>query len=220
MSCPICFVCKTGGGDSRIPAAYEGDIAVSVIPPEVEEWPHRITKGMRVLDLGCGSNPSAHATVYCDRWWRGVAERTEHDRETFDPAAYDRPFVAADAMALPFRDGAFDFVICKHLLEHLENPLAACDEIARVGVAGYIECPSTAADALFGAPIHLWLVRKEGDTLVFTRRAEQPFWRANPQGFRGRGFAEQTSLRRALDVAGLWRVSLIWRGSIAARMEN
>ena len=38
----------------------------------------------------------------------------------------------ADIERLPFRDGAFDRVICCETLEHVPNPVATLDELARV----------------------------------------------------------------------------------------
>lgn len=43
-----------------------------------------------------------------------------------------RPTVLAHACYLPFRDGSFEMVKSSHMLEHLENPVAALDEIIRV----------------------------------------------------------------------------------------
>lgn len=40
--------------------------------------------------------------------------------------------VAGDATKLPFRDGAFDCVLCTEVLEHIPAIRAACEEIARV----------------------------------------------------------------------------------------
>lgn len=40
--------------------------------------------------------------------------------------------VACDAHRLPFRDGAFDSAASSHVLEHLEDPVAALAEMARV----------------------------------------------------------------------------------------
>jgi predicted SAM-dependent methyltransferase len=52
--------------------------------------------------------------------------------DMFDPDA-DR---AADLTALPFRDDSFDFAICSHVLEHIEDDRAAMDELFRVLVPG------------------------------------------------------------------------------------
>lgn len=52
--------------------------------------------------------------------------------DMFDPAA-DR---AADMTALPFRDGSFDFAICSHVLEHVEDDRTAMAELFRVLAPG------------------------------------------------------------------------------------
>jgi SAM-dependent methyltransferase len=43
-----------------------------------------------------------------------------------------KPTVIASAQNLPFRDGCFEDVKCSHVLEHLENPFEALDELLRV----------------------------------------------------------------------------------------
>lgn len=52
--------------------------------------------------------------------------------DMFDPAA-DR---AADLTALPFRDASFDFAICSHVLEHIEDDRKAMAELFRVLAPG------------------------------------------------------------------------------------
>ena len=52
--------------------------------------------------------------------------------DLFDPEA-DR---AADMTDLPFDDDSFDFAICSHVLEHIENDRAAVAELSRVLVPG------------------------------------------------------------------------------------
>ena len=52
--------------------------------------------------------------------------------DMFDPDADH----AADLTALPFRDGFFDFAICSHVLEHVEDDRAAMAELFRVLVPG------------------------------------------------------------------------------------
>jgi ubiquinone/menaquinone biosynthesis C-methylase UbiE len=48
----------------------------------------------------------------------------------------DRPVFAVDAGRLPFRDGAFDFVVCSHTLEHVPDPESAISEMCRVAKRG------------------------------------------------------------------------------------
>lgn len=87
---------------------------------------------MRRLNLGCGSNYHPEC-VNVDRY----RESPHHkDACTFD--------VRADAHHLPFADGAFEYIRFRHVLEHLERPLAALRECRRVLAAGgecYVEVP-------------------------------------------------------------------------------
>ena len=116
----------------------------------------------RVLDLGSGAFPNPRADFLCD-WslW--------HDRGGKAPLV-DRPFVIADALALPFRRLAFDLVIASHIAEHVEDPAALCSELTRVSKAGYIETPSPSFDRLFHESGHLWRVRRRRGTLRFQRK--------------------------------------------------
>ena len=99
--------------------------------------------GDAVLDLGCGFG--RHAFEAARRGARVVAvdagrDEVEQVRATFaamiDAAELDAAVPAAavqgDALALPFRDSAFDRVICSEVLEHIENDLGAVAELARV----------------------------------------------------------------------------------------
>jgi len=90
-----------------------------------------------VLDIGSGNNPNSKATVLLDLYIKDSSHRSMHELKIDE-----RPFVNASIEYLPFRDKIFDYVICNHVLEHVDNPVKACQEIQRVGKKGYIECPS------------------------------------------------------------------------------
>ena len=47
----------------------------------------------------------------------------------------------ADLLALPFRDDAFDVVICSHVLEHIDDDRSAINEIRRVTQRAFIQVP-------------------------------------------------------------------------------
>ena len=49
-------------------------------------------------------------------------------------------FVRGDCHAMPFQDGRFDLVMCRSVLEHLEDPQAVFCEVARVLAPGAILC--------------------------------------------------------------------------------
>ncbi|HID28537.1 MAG TPA: methyltransferase domain-containing protein, partial [Desulfobacterales bacterium] len=78
-----------------------------------------------VLDVGSGGTPNWRANVLCDKF---VVDATERGGNPFyvGPGQYG---VIGDAMRLPFRELCFDYVICSHILEHMEDPGAFLREI-------------------------------------------------------------------------------------------
>lgn len=122
----------------------------------------------RVLDVGCGALPFPLATHLCD-----LTRSDDSERLFGTIPALDRPFVECDVQALPFRDKAFDFVFCTHVLEHVADPVAACRELERVARRGYVECPASWIERVFHSPDHRWLVDHEQGRLVFREILEE-----------------------------------------------
>ena len=69
-----------------------------------------------VLDVGSGHNPNPRSDILCDRY-------IEDDTERGGSIRVDRPLIVADAHNLPFKTGAFDYVIASHIIEHMDDPL-------------------------------------------------------------------------------------------------
>lgn len=135
----------------------------------------------RVLEVGSGGLPHPRSTVLVDR-----NQGSSVERQFMELARDSRPLVLADAHHLPFSAGSFDYVICSHLLEHVDDPSAVCREMARVAPRGFIETPSELWGFLFdpaddGADPHRWyVVRREGRLLFRRKTPEDKRFRFQP----------------------------------------
>ncbi len=124
-----------------------------------------------VLDIGSGNDPHPRADILLD------SKSSDDIDRPFKLLKDKRPFVVADIEALPFKDKTIDFIICSHVLEHIEDPSKALDEMVRVGKRGYIETPSIYAQKLCDVPAHKWFVKKQENVLFFIRK-QNPFFDA------------------------------------------
>ena len=117
----------------------------------------------KVLDVGCGAYPFPHATMLVDLY----TERSNHRYEELKTDG--KPFQIADINCLPFHDKSYDFVFCSHVLEHVDNPKLACEELIRVGKRGYLETPSLMTDVLFSwaKGMHKWVTMIIANRLIF-----------------------------------------------------
>lgn len=121
-----------------------------------------IPKNALVLDVGSGHRPHPRADILCEKY---LQDNTERGRA----AVMDRPLVMGDIQSLPFRRGAFDYILTRHILEHIEDPIAFFREITRVSPAGYIETPSLIWENLHPMrKYHRWVLLKVDDTIMMT----------------------------------------------------
>jgi len=99
--------------------------------------------GASILDVGCGPGKLLRrvAGARDDLVLAGLDLR----RAPTLPPVVDFVEVDLEGAPIPFADGAFQLVVCSHVLEHLSDPRSTVGEIRRVlapeGVA-YLEVPS------------------------------------------------------------------------------
>ncbi|MCX5964297.1 MAG: class I SAM-dependent methyltransferase [Cyanobacteria bacterium] len=124
-----------------------------------------IKKDDKVLDIGSGGHPFPLATHLADFYEGETTHRTEKLIKD------DRPFISCTVESTPFTDKEFDFVYCSHVLEHLDDPAKACEELMRIGKRGYIETPAKSSDIMFNFTKipnhHRWHTQILGQTLIF-----------------------------------------------------
>jgi SAM-dependent methyltransferase len=112
------------------------------------------------LDIACGAKPFPEASVLCDLNVKPVPDRSMKNLVTCG-----KPFVMCSCYALPFKDGAFDFVTSYYLIEHLDDPKGLLCELKRVAKHGYIQGPSWFNEFLYGEKVHSWIIQKKHDRL-------------------------------------------------------
>ncbi|MCY3740532.1 MAG: methyltransferase domain-containing protein [Candidatus Poribacteria bacterium] len=119
-----------------------------------------------VLEIGSGHNPKARSDVLCDKF-------IGDDEQRGGAIVTDRPMVEADGQFLPFADRTFDYVICSHVLEHVEDPAQLIAELERVACRGYIETPSEIGERIYGWHYHNWVVNLVDGCLMLRKNEKK-----------------------------------------------
>ena len=130
-----------------------------------------------VLDIGSGNNPISRANILADFSPDDNFHRSGNLKE-------DRPVIVCSVERIPIRHKAVDFVLCSHVLEHVNNPSIACGELQRIAHKGYVETPSYGKDILIGTGyMHKWqIVSFEGTMNFFeySKREQEANWHSSP----------------------------------------
>lgn len=129
-----------------------------------------VKRGEKVLDVGSGGEPFEKATHLVDMFPRD----TQHRYNVLKTGGL--PFIQGNVLNLPVKKKAFDFVYCAHVLEHVDDPAKACDELMRVARRGYVEVPTRISDVVFNfvmkPDFHKWHVTMMDNSLIFVEYGE------------------------------------------------
>jgi SAM-dependent methyltransferase len=135
---------------------------------------HLPSAAKKIVDVGCGHFPSRFANVAMDRAANDDDEQRGGLTLSSEKAGIKFFDVDLNHFPYPFSDNEFDYLICTHVLEHLDDPVRACSEFARIARAGYLEVPYFCADAYVrnNDLIHRWLCMysPSAHMLSFTNR--------------------------------------------------
>lgn len=120
-----------------------------------------------VLEIGPGAYPHWRSDCLVDRFENAPTT----DISQFGGAPQQtlgKPLFHVNEPQLPFRDKAFDYVICAQVLEHVphqELPVLI-SEINRVGSRSYIEVPRPVFDLVYDFDVHLNLMDIIGNKVI------------------------------------------------------
>ncbi len=124
----------------------------------------------RVLEVGGGHDPHPRSNVVVDKY----VDSNFHRCGDLKVLKHQK-FLAADGENLPFKDKEFDYVICCHVLEHVEDPVKFLSEQFRVAKRGYIETPSLLGERLFPKESHKWTLHEMNDILYLVEKKKINF---------------------------------------------
>lgn len=130
----------------------------------------KIPSSARVLDVGSGHNPHPRANVITDKF-----TDSNYHRAADIKVLKHQSFVEASGESLPFKNKEFDYVICCHVVEHVDNPETFIKELTRVGKAGYLEAPSLLGEHFIPKESHQWVILDINNKLIFVNKSRLGF---------------------------------------------
>lgn len=90
----------------------------------VEEWASQLAPGSRLVDIGSGTCKYARLFSHCTY----LAQ--DHPDVDYAPAGTEQ--IKSDINSIPLDDASVDAILCTEVLEHVEEPLRAIQEFARI----------------------------------------------------------------------------------------
>lgn len=124
-----------------------------------------------VLEVGPGGTPHPRADVFLEKRY-GDPMVAKGQRGFAPPLQTSKAIVFYEGERFPFDDKQFDYIICSHVLEHVEDIDAFLEELSRVGHRGYLEYPTIYYDYVYNFPEHVTLVFQRNNVLYWMPKAE------------------------------------------------
>lgn len=125
----------------------------------------------KVLEVGPGGTPHPRSDVFLEKVYASE-EAWASQRGHAPKLTTDKRVVYYDGGRFPFEDNEFDYVICSHVIEHVEDVEVFLSELFRVAPRGYLEYPTVCYDYLYNFYDHLNLVKFKDGSLLYLRKED------------------------------------------------
>ncbi len=125
----------------------------------------------RVLEIGPGSLPYERSDVLLEKKFENEEEYSKQFGNN-DRLITNKKVIFYGGDRFPFKDKEFDYVICSHVLEHVDNIEVFLSEIFRIASKGYFEYPLIYYEYLYNFDVHLNFLKFDGETLYYKKKSE------------------------------------------------
>jgi SAM-dependent methyltransferase len=123
----------------------------------------------KVLEIGPGADPYFRSDVLLEKKF-GTEEEYVSQFGNAQKLKTDKPVIFYDGDRFPFADKEFDYVICSHVLEHVENVELFLSEVFRVAGKGYFEYPLIYYDYLYNFDVHVNYLKFDQGCLKYMKK--------------------------------------------------
>lgn len=124
-----------------------------------------------VLEIGPGGTPHPRSDVFLEKRFSSSQEALGQ-RGYASELKTDKEIIFYDGKTFPIKDKQFDYIICSHVLEHVDDIDFFLSEVVRVGKKGYLEYPTIYYDYLYNFPEHITFLKKRGNVLLWMPKSE------------------------------------------------
>lgn len=126
-----------------------------------------------VLEVGPGGNPYHRSDILLEK--RFSDDEWLLQSGNVKPNSFGKKIIFYDGGQFPFADKEFDYVICSHVLEHVDNVDEFVRELIRVGKRGYIEYPTIYYDYIFNFKVHKTFLLEQNGVIYWMPKHESNF---------------------------------------------
>ncbi len=125
----------------------------------------------KVLEIGPGGTPHVRADVFLEKKYE--TEAAWNSQRGLTPRRVtSKKVVYYDGGKFPFQDKEFDYIICSHVIEHVENVEFFVSELFRVASKGYIEYPTILYEYVYNFYVHLNFIKFKNDRLYYLKKED------------------------------------------------